>query len=205
MSRPLRAYVTATVLAAVAVLAIGWPHAFARDWGHYVAWIVICLVSETMWSNTISGAATWSLSATAGLSTRCCGAPGAGIWIAALSTLIADLFVLRKPLGARGVQRRADRDHDLPWARGCSRCSAAAQALPVGAGGAMLDRAHATVAHAAVRRAVRRLPGRQPRAGGGGGGVVHGPRLPPGAARGLVLRGARSRWTRPRSCSRRSW
>ena len=41
MSRRLKAYVTATVLAAVAVLAIGWPHAFARDWGHYVAWVVI--------------------------------------------------------------------------------------------------------------------------------------------------------------------
>src|SRR5262245_14570089 len=97
MSLRLKAYVTATIVAAIAVLAIGWPQAFARDWGHYVAWGVICLVSETMWSNTISGGATWSLSATAGLSSAVLWGGGAGLWISALSTLIADLFVLRKP------------------------------------------------------------------------------------------------------------
>src|SRR5262249_20241540 len=97
MSRGLRLYVAATLLAAVAVLVTFWPQAFTRDWGHYVAWIVICLGSGTMWSNTISGGATWSLSATAGLSSAVLWGTGAGIWISALSTLIADLFVLRKP------------------------------------------------------------------------------------------------------------
>jgi hypothetical protein len=91
MSLRLRLYVLATVLVAGALLVIGFPRAFAVDWGHYVAWVVICLVSETMWSNTISGAATWSLSATAGLSSAVLWGPGAGLWISALSTLIADL------------------------------------------------------------------------------------------------------------------
>ena len=97
MSPRLRAYVTATVLAAVGVLAWGWPQGFPVHWGHYVAWIVICLVSETMWSNTLSGSATWSLSATAGLSSAVLYGTGAGMWLSALSTLIGDLFVQRKP------------------------------------------------------------------------------------------------------------
>ena len=97
MTPRLKAYVGATLLTALAVLALAWPRAFAHDWGHYVAWVVICLVSETMWSNTLSGSSTWSLSATAGLSSAVLWGPGAGIWISALSTLIADWFVLRKP------------------------------------------------------------------------------------------------------------
>src|SRR5439155_14670542 len=97
MSRRLRAYVALTVLAAAVVLGAAWPASFARDWGHYVAWIVICLVSETMWSNTLSGSATWSLSATVGLSSAVLLGSAAGIWISALSTLVADMFVLRKP------------------------------------------------------------------------------------------------------------
>jgi len=97
MSGRLRTYVTATVIAAMAVMGLTWPQAFAHDWGHYVAWIVICLVSETMWSNTLSGTATWSLSATAGLSSAVLWGTGAGIWVSAISTLIGDLFVQRKP------------------------------------------------------------------------------------------------------------
>src|SRR5205814_981771 len=83
VSRRLRVYLVATALAAAAVLSLGWPPAFARDWGHYVAWVVICLVSETIWSNTLSGSATWSLSATAGLSSAVLWGHGAGIWISA--------------------------------------------------------------------------------------------------------------------------
>ena len=143
MSRRLRAYVAATILAAAAVLALGWPQAFMHDWGHYVAWVVICLVSETMWSNTLSGTSTWSLSATAGLSSAVLWGSGAGIWVSALSTLIADLFVLRKP-----------------WVRVAFNAAQIAVATAVGSllfeglggrlalpatpGGAVLDRAHAT-------------------------------------------------------------
>ena len=88
MSGRLRAYVTLTVLSAVSVLALLWPQTFARDWGHYVAWIVICLVSDTMWSNASSGTATWSLSNTAGLSSAVLWGTGAGICVAAASTFV---------------------------------------------------------------------------------------------------------------------
>ncbi len=142
MSLRLRLYVGATILGAAAVLAWWWPAGFARDWGHYVAWVVICLVSETMWSNTLSGTATWSLSATAGLSSAVLWGTGAGIWISALSTLVADLFVLRKP-----------------WVRVAFNAGQIAvatvvgallfeglggrEALPAAGGGGLLDRAHA--------------------------------------------------------------
>ncbi len=142
MSKRLRAYVALTLLTAAGVMALLWPQTFMRDWGHYVAWIVICLVSDTMWSNALSGTATWSLSATAGLSSAVLWGSGAGIWVSALSTFVADLFVMRKP-----------------WVRATFNASQIAIAtgigallfevlggragLPLSAGGSVLDRAHA--------------------------------------------------------------
>lgn len=98
MSRRLLGYIGVVMLAALAMLATHVPPAFAVEWPHFVAWVVICLVSETMWSATLSGDATWSLSATAGLSAVVLFGLEAGMWVSAVSTLIADLFVLRKPV-----------------------------------------------------------------------------------------------------------
>lgn len=143
MSNRLRAYVTLAVLAAAGVTALLWPQTFARDWGHYVAWIVICLVSETMWSNTLSGDATWSLSATAGLSSAVLWGPGAGIGISALSTFIGDLFVMRKPwvraLFNTSQIALATATGVLLFERFGGRAG-----LPLAAGGSLLDRAHAS-------------------------------------------------------------
>jgi len=142
VSLKLRLYVAGTVLAAAAVLAFGWPDRFATDWGHYVAWVVICLVSETMWSNTLSGTATWSLSATVGLSSAVLWGTGAGVWISALSTLVADLFVLRKPLVR--VAFNSGQVALATWL-GASlfELLGGRGALPVGAGGGVLDRTQA--------------------------------------------------------------
>lgn len=96
MSRRLKAYLVLTGLTAVTLLATHAPASFDRVWGHYVAWVVICLVSETMWTANLSGEATWSLAATAGLCAVVLWGPEAGMWISMLSTLIADLFVQRK-------------------------------------------------------------------------------------------------------------
>ncbi|MBK7369056.1 MAG: hypothetical protein IPJ04_14450 [Candidatus Eisenbacteria bacterium] len=97
MSRRLRAYVVATIVAGAFALVTHPPAMLAQEWGHYVAWLVICLVSETMWEATMSGSGTWSLSSTAGLSAIVLWGPAVGMWITALATLLADLFVLRKP------------------------------------------------------------------------------------------------------------
>lgn len=97
MSPRLRLYVASVVLVATAVLALQVPDHLSADWGHYVAWVVICLVSDTMWSFNISGHGTWSLSATAGLSAVVLWGTEAGVWISAVSTLLGEMFVLRKP------------------------------------------------------------------------------------------------------------
>jgi len=143
VSLKLRLYVAGTVLAAAAVLAFGWPERFATDWGHYVAWVVICLVSETMWSNTLSGTATWSLSATVGLSSAALWGTSAGVWISALSTLVADLFVLRKPFVR--VAFNSGQVALATWL-GASlfELLGGRVALPVGEGVGVLDRTKAT-------------------------------------------------------------
>lgn len=96
MSGKLRLYVLATALTAAALMAVHVPPVLVLRWQHYVAWIVICLISETMWSASLSGEATWSLAATAGLSSVVLFGGEAGMWVGGLSTLIADLFVQRK-------------------------------------------------------------------------------------------------------------
>ncbi len=97
MSWRLRLYVTGTGLAAAALLATHLPPALGQLWPHAIAWTVICLVSETMWITSLTGEATLSHAAVAGLSVVALWGPVDGMWIAGLSTLVADLFVQRKP------------------------------------------------------------------------------------------------------------
>ena len=97
MSLRLRAYVVATVLAAAAILVLARPAHLHDAWGHYLAWAVMCVVSEGLWTRTESGA-TWSLAATVGLASVVVWGTGAGVWVSALSTLVADLLVHRKPV-----------------------------------------------------------------------------------------------------------
>ena len=94
--RRLHAFVSLTAVAAVALLATHVPDRLAQDWGHYVAWIVVCVVSDTLWVNTNLGA-TLSLSSTAGVAALVLWGHPAGIWIGAVGTLVGELFVLRKP------------------------------------------------------------------------------------------------------------
>jgi signal transduction histidine kinase len=143
VSRRLAWYVAATALLAVALLATHVPGALAVRWAHYVAWIVICLVSETMWSTSLSGDATWSLAATAGLSAVVLWGPEAGMWIAGLSTLIADLFVQRKPwvratFNSTSIAMTS-------WIAGLAFAWLGGRsALPIAGGAAVLDRSAAT-------------------------------------------------------------
>lgn len=97
MSPRLRAYVAATVLVAVGALAWVWPGPVAGLWGHYLAWAALCLLSETMWVRSLAGTSTWSLAATTGLASVVLWGTGPGMWVSALSTLVGDLVVQRKP------------------------------------------------------------------------------------------------------------
>jgi signal transduction histidine kinase len=97
MSLRLRVYLIACGLVAVTLLALHVPRDLATHGVHFAAWAVICVLSETMWISTLSGSGTWSMSSTAILATVVLWGYGPSIWIAAVSTLLAELFVQRKP------------------------------------------------------------------------------------------------------------
>ena len=142
MSLRLRIYVGATILAALGLLGTRVPPMLGLDWGHFVAWTVICLVSETMWTQNLSGAGTWSLAAAACLSTIVLWGTEAGLWIGALSTLVADLFVARKPWVRAAFN--AGQITITSWCAGMMFAILGGRAgLPVGEGGAQLMRGSA--------------------------------------------------------------
>jgi len=97
VSRRLAVYVVSVGLAAAVLLGVSLPPELEAQWGHYLAWILICVLSESMWLTTISGEATWSLSSSATLAAAMLWGRQPAMWIAALSTLIAEFLVLRKP------------------------------------------------------------------------------------------------------------
>jgi len=97
VSPRLRIYLIATGLAAAAVLAANLPADLATMWIHYAVWTALCVFSETMWISTLSGSGTWSMSSTAILATVVLYGRGPAVWIAALSTPIAELAVQHKP------------------------------------------------------------------------------------------------------------
>ncbi len=97
MSRRLAIYVVAVGLGAAALLGFYVPPETFTLWRDYAAWILICVISESMWLTAISGEATWSLSSSAALATAMLWGPAAAMWIAAVSTVVAEFLVLRKP------------------------------------------------------------------------------------------------------------
>jgi signal transduction histidine kinase len=143
MSPRFRAFLVATIVAALALLGTHVPPAFATQWGHLVAWIVICLVSETMWSATMAGDSTVSLSSTAGLSAIVLFGSSAGIWVSMTSTLLGDLFVQRKP-AIRAVFNAAQISVAAWLSSAAFLALGGRLALPSGPGGVALDRAAAT-------------------------------------------------------------
>ncbi len=137
MSLRLRIYVALTVVVAMALLGTHVPPVLGVDWGHYVAWTVVCLLSETMWAPNLAGGGTWSLASTASLATIVLWGTEPGMWIAAASTLVADLFVQRKPWVRATFN--AGQITITSWLAGTLFSTLGGRAaLPVGAGGAQL-------------------------------------------------------------------
>jgi signal transduction histidine kinase len=97
MSFRLRFYLTSVALVALALLLTHPPPDLAARGGHYVGWTVICLLSELLWLSTLSGEGTVSMASTANLATLVLWGPEASMWIVSASTLVAVLFVQRKP------------------------------------------------------------------------------------------------------------
>jgi signal transduction histidine kinase len=143
VSGRLRLYVSAVLLAAATAMALALPTEYAGGWAHLVAWVVICLVSDSMWSANLSGQGTWSLSATAGLSAVVLWGSEAGLWIAAVSTLLGEIFVLRKPW-VRAAFNAGQTGLAALGAGLVFDALGGRLALPLGVGGATLERGTAT-------------------------------------------------------------
>ncbi len=97
MSLRLKVYLVAVGLAAIVLLALSAPPETPQFWVHYLAWTLICLISETLWLSTLSGGGTASMASTANLATLMLWGPEASMWIVSASTLLANVFLQRKP------------------------------------------------------------------------------------------------------------
>lgn len=97
MSLRLRIYLIAVTAIAIVLLATHPPPDFQARAAHYVGWTLICLLSELLWLSTLSGEGTVSMASTANLATLVLWGPEASMAIVSASTLVAVLFVQRKP------------------------------------------------------------------------------------------------------------
>jgi signal transduction histidine kinase len=102
VSTKLKLYVAAVVATALALLAWLFPGVFhppggGRQLADYALWVAICAFSESLWLPALSGTGTVTMASTAGLTTAVLWGPGPAAWIVAVSTLIAELFILKKP------------------------------------------------------------------------------------------------------------
>ncbi|HKQ57549.1 MAG TPA: ATP-binding protein [Candidatus Eisenbacteria bacterium] len=93
----LKIYLILVGVAAVALLATHPLGDLQARGAHYVAWTAICLLSEMLWLSTLSGEGTVSMASTANLATLVLWGPDASMWIVSTSTLVAVLFVQKKP------------------------------------------------------------------------------------------------------------
>jgi len=97
VSRKLVAFLVVVDATALLLLGLNLPHELGAYWPHYLGWTVISLLSELLWLKTLSGEATASMASTANLATLMLWGRGPGMWIAGLSTLLANIFFQRKP------------------------------------------------------------------------------------------------------------
>jgi signal transduction histidine kinase len=96
VSPRLRAYVTLVGLVAIAMLVVCVPPDLELHWVHYVGWVLICVLAETMWLPVASGHGTVTMASTAGIAAAMLFGLEPAVWIAAASTLVADLTILKK-------------------------------------------------------------------------------------------------------------
>ena len=98
MSLRLRIYLTAVFAIAALVLAVTVPPDLHARGVHYLLWIVICILSESLWLPAMSGTGTVTMASSAGLASIVLWGQGPTCWIAAISTIVAELLWLKKPL-----------------------------------------------------------------------------------------------------------
>jgi len=97
VSRRLVLYVGSVVASAIVLLALhplDGSHALLVHW---LAWVAITVVAESLWLPTITGEGTDSMASAANFATVVLWGVSPAIWIVALSTAIADLALRRRP------------------------------------------------------------------------------------------------------------
>ena len=98
MSLRLKVYLVVVWVAALVLMAVFLPPDLPRLWIHYVAWTLVCYAAETMWFPTSAGGGTVSMASTSNLAAVLLWGPHAAMWIAAVSTLFANIFIQKKPV-----------------------------------------------------------------------------------------------------------
>ena len=97
MSRRLVLYVGSVAALAIVLLAL-----HPLDWTqtllvHWLAWVAINVVAESLWLPTITGEGTDSMASAANFATVILWGVAPAIWVVAVSTAIADLVIRRRP------------------------------------------------------------------------------------------------------------
>ena len=97
MSRRLVLYVGTVVAIAIVLLAL-----YPLDWKtplliHFLGWVLITIVAESLWLPTITGESTDSMASAANFATVVLWGVAPAIWIVALSTALSDLLIRRRP------------------------------------------------------------------------------------------------------------
>ena len=98
MSPKLKAYLTAVFAVALLVLAATLPQDLKVHGLHYLAWIVIGMLSQYLCLPALSGTGTVTMASSAGLAAILLWGIGPACWIAALNTLLAEWLMLKKPI-----------------------------------------------------------------------------------------------------------
>ena len=97
MSRRLVLFVGSVVATAIVLLALhplDWTHTLLVHW---LAWVAINVVAESLWLPTITGEGTDSMASSANFATVVLWGLTPAIWIVTLSTAVADLALRRRP------------------------------------------------------------------------------------------------------------
>ncbi len=97
MSTRLIAYVTGVSLVAFLLLVRFSLPDLEHRWLDYLGWTVICLAAEMLWIETVAGEGTESMASAANFATAALWGVAPAMWIVAVSTLFAGIFVHRRP------------------------------------------------------------------------------------------------------------
>lgn len=97
MSRRLVLFVGSVVAVAIVLLAL-----FPLEWRsplllHYLGWVLITIMAESLWLPTITGEGTDSMASSANFATVVLWGVSPAIWVVALSTALSDLVIRRRP------------------------------------------------------------------------------------------------------------